>query len=165
MHTKPVRDFLAIDPGPTRSALVWFHGGKPTDGDTQDNDSAIETVAASCLPIVIEMVACYGQPVGAEVFETCVWIGRFIQVMCGANVYRMTRVQVKQAICHTVKGVSDAVLRQAMIDEFGPGKEKAIGTKKAPGPLYGIKGDEWAALALGVAWMRTTAAAALEVGR
>jgi hypothetical protein len=25
---------------------------------------------------------------------------------------------------------------------------KAIGTKKAPGPLYGLKGDEWSALAV-----------------
>jgi hypothetical protein len=27
-------------------------------------------------------------------------------------------------------------------------KDRAIGKKKSPGPLYGIKGDQWAALAV-----------------
>lgn len=33
-----------------------------------------------------------------------------------------------------------------------PGKEKAIGKKATPGPLYGVVGDEWAALAVAVTW-------------
>ena len=28
----------------------------------------------------------------------------------------------------------------------------AIGTKKNPGPLYGVTGDVWAAIAVGLAW-------------
>jgi hypothetical protein len=35
-----------------------------------------------------------------------------------------------------------------LLDRFGPGREVAVGTKRAPGPLYGIKGDEWSALAV-----------------
>jgi hypothetical protein len=35
-----------------------------------------------------------------------------------------------------------------MIDRFGPGKEKAIGRKATPGPLYGVKKDIWSALAI-----------------
>jgi hypothetical protein len=37
----------------------------------------------------------------------------------------------------------DANIRQALIDKLG-----AVGTKKAPGPLYGISGHLWAALAV-----------------
>jgi len=47
----------------------------------------------------------------------------------------------------------DANIRQALIDRYGPGKDKAIGQKKTPGPLYGFKSHEWAALAVAVTWM------------
>ena len=42
-------------------------------------------------------------------------------------------------------------IRQALIDRFG-GKEKAIGLKKTPGPLYGISSHAWAALALAITY-------------
>ena len=45
----------------------------------------------------------------------------------------------------------DANIRQAIIDRFG-GKAAAIGTKKNPGPLYGVSGDVWAAIAVGLTW-------------
>ena len=61
-----------------------------------------------------------------------------------ALVYRR---DVKLFHCQTVRA-NDANIRAAIIDRFGPGKEKAIGKKSAPGPLYGIKGDEWSALAV-----------------
>jgi hypothetical protein len=47
----------------------------------------------------------------------------------------------------------DANIRQALIDIYG-GNDKAIGNKKTPGPLYGIKGDLWAALAVAVTFGR-----------
>ena len=35
---------------------------------------------------------------------------------------------------------------------FGPGNDKAIGLKKTPGPLFGLTGDEWAALGVAVTY-------------
>ncbi|MBV8782506.1 MAG: hypothetical protein JO353_14005, partial [Phycisphaerae bacterium] len=46
----------------------------------------------------------------------------------------------------------DGNIRQALIDRFGPTKERAIGKKKSPGPLYGMSGDCWSALAVAVTY-------------
>jgi hypothetical protein len=43
---------------------------------------------------------------------------------------------------------TDANIRASLIDRYGPGKDSAIGSKRSPGPLYGLKGDEWSALAV-----------------
>jgi hypothetical protein len=36
----------------------------------------------------------------------------------------------------------------ALIDRFAPGKDKPVGRKVTPGPLFGSKGDEWSAIAI-----------------
>lgn len=106
---------------------------------------------------VIEMVASYGMPVGRDVFETVFWTGRFAQmwnVQSGIerpHAARIYRLDVKQQLCKDSRA-KDSNIRQALIDMFGPGKEAAVGTKSAPGPLYGIKKDMWAALAVAVTY-------------
>jgi hypothetical protein len=59
---------------------------------------------------------------------------------------RITRGEVKVHVCNSKKA-KDANVRQALIDRLGK-----PGTKKAPGPTYGIAGDVWAALAVAVTW-------------
>ena len=52
----------------------------------------------------------------------------------------------------------DSNVRQALIDRFprsGGGKTPQIGTKGDPGPLYGIKKDEWAALGVAITTLET----------
>ena len=95
--------------------------------------------------LAVERVASYGQRVGQEVFDTCMWTGRFIQaadaeLLAFKLIYRMT---IKKYLIgsHTAK---DADIRRRLLDVVGP-----QGTKKAPGPTYGIKSDIWQALALG----------------
>lgn len=140
---------LAIDPGTERSAFVVLNaGGFPVSFGTVPNIVTINVIDKwrECT-VVVEMVASYGMPVGREVFETVYWIGRFCQA--AGNHERMYRGQVKDHLCRSRKA-NDAAIRQALLDRFGPGKDKAVGVKKSPGPLYGIKGDEWAALAVAV---------------
>lgn len=147
----------AIDPGTTQSALIKMPEDtmQPFAHMKLDNDSAIELIRSNVWglqagdTVVIEMVASYGMPVGAEVFETCVWIGRFEEAAKarGANVVRMFRRDVKWQICNSSKA-SDANIRQALIDRFG-----VVGTKKRPGWFYGFKADIWQAYALGVAYL------------
>jgi len=87
--------------------------------------------------------------VGAEVFETVFWSGRFAQAW-SRRFERMPRREIKQHLCHSARA-TDANIRQALIDRFG-GTEKAIGKKKTPGPLYLLKGHLWAAFAVAITW-------------
>ena len=89
------------------------------------------------------MIASYGMPVGAEVFETCVWIGRFFEAWTLPSVPRLVfRRDVKLHLCGTTVA-KDPHIRQRLLDLIGP-----QGTKKAPGPTYGVRSHAWAALAV-----------------
>ena len=149
--------YVGIDPGPCATAICVLPCGNnlPPRGNKVPNAAIINWLHEHQMPgmdIVIEMIASYGMPVGAEVFETCVWIGRFLAAAPWAA--RLTRIQVKSHICHSAKA-NDSNIRQALIDRWG-GKDKAIGNKKNPGPLYGFAGDMWAALAVAVTASETT---------
>jgi hypothetical protein len=103
--------------------------------------------------LAIEMVASYGMAVGATVFETCVWSGRFIERWLVSDKrrpepVRVHRKEVKIHLCGSMRA-KDANIRQALIDRYG-GKESAIGKKANPGPLYGMSGDCWSALAVAI---------------
>lgn len=145
---------IAMDPGTEKTAIcTMFPGAVVTE--TLPNYRALLFLRGARLapdtkwpPLAIEMIASYGMPVGKEVFETCLWIGRFIEAYPGP--YKLIyRRDVKMHLCHSMKA-NDAAIRQALIDRYGPGKEKAIGNKKTPGPLYGVHKDEWAALGVAV---------------
>lgn len=146
---------LAIDPGYVQSAYLILEDGALREFDIQPNRVVIETIRAVNLDYTvagIEMVASYGMAVGREVFETVYWIGRFdeaIRYSSGINPQRIERMKVKMHLCHNSRA-SDSNIRQALLDRYGPGQQAACGTKGKPGPLYGIKKDLWAALALAV---------------
>jgi hypothetical protein len=151
---------LAIDPGPEQSAYVLYDMDKRelVDFGKVNNEEMVEAMGSwhsfglsHVDALVIEMIASYGMPVGAEVFETCVFIGRLIQQWGDRdNVHRLYRSIVKHTLCGSMRA-KDGNVRQALIDAWG-GKEKAIGKKSKPGPLYGVSGDVWAALAVAVVY-------------
>ena len=153
METAPI---LAIDPGTRQSAWVLYDPGERAvlGHGLEDNTEVLSLgeLESPGIRVVCEMVASYGRPVGAEVFETVKWIGRFEQRVCevGKAMSLLYRRDVTSFLCGNSKGVNDAVVRQRLIDLFGPSKEVAVGRKASPGPLYGIRADEWQALALAV---------------
>lgn len=145
---------IGVDPGPVETAWVLLENGKPTMFEKAGNAAVLHFLSRiGTIPTTIEMIASYGMPVGKEVFETCVWIGRYIHVAPHAT--RITRNMVKMAVCHSPKA-NDATIRTALIDRFG-GKDAAIGKKAKPGPLYGMSGDVWAALAVAITAIETEA--------
>lgn len=144
---------LAIDPGSTRSAYITF-SESPLDFGIVDNECLLGMIRTDALDYdqaAIEMVACYGMAVGRDVFETVWWIGRFCEAMStnGIEPVRIDRADVKLHLCHA-RNATDSNIRTALIDRFGPGKNLAVGIKKQPGPLYGVRRDIWSALALAV---------------
>jgi hypothetical protein len=114
--------------------------------------------------VYIETIEPMGLPVGRSTLETMRWVGRFQEawerytymtaimvsrgdektLLCGAATFRDPKSGRRRS-------VTDAQIRQAIIDRFpatGGGKTPQVGTKKQPGPLYGVKGHAWSALAV-----------------
>lgn len=144
---------LSVDPGTEESAFAVLNvDGSPIVTGIFSNP-AIERLIRERTDkhIVCEWIESYGMAVGQEVFHACRWIGRF-QGAAGEDRFTLlTRREVKLHLCKTMKA-TDANIRAALIDRFGPGKDKAVGLKKTPGPLYGIKSHCWSALAVGVTY-------------
>ncbi len=137
---------LAIDPGTHESGYVLYDGRVITSG-VMPNDDMLAIVKDDRSDILaIEKVVSYGRAVGQEVFDTCEWAGRFRQAWpCPDETLSISRPQVKKAL--GLKGSADEAEVNARVRELiGP-----PGTKKSPGPTYGVKSHAWAALAVAYA--------------
>lgn len=151
---------LAIDPGSTDSALVWF------DTDTQrvadkhkgDNHGCLDLIGQSQVDhLVVELAESFGAKVWAQVFTTTVWVGRFIErwVLTRENYATdthstMGRREVKLHLTGSTRA-KDSQIRNCLLERWG-GRDKAVGTKLQPGPLCGLKADMWQALAVAVTY-------------
>lgn len=161
---------LAIDPGNEESgfALVAEEDLKPLDKGKINNEQLLQKIKTKSFQnfnseginhIAIEMVASYGMPVGVSVFETCVWIGRFVQAIKDSdfnidinNIKYIYRKEEKINLCNSLKA-KDCNIVQALVDRFAPNtRNKGKGTKKEPGWFYGFKKDIWQAYAVAVTY-------------
>jgi hypothetical protein len=155
---------LAIDPGSTESAYVILDEDlKPIEFGKFVNENVKTEMRrllkyyytpSSPIGVAIEMVASYGMSVGATVFETCVWIGRFTEMseQCGRPAKYIYRKDEKMNLCHSMKA-KDSNITQALVDRFSPDKSNhGKGTKKDPGWFYGFSKDVWQAYAVGVTY-------------
>lgn len=141
---------LAIDPGTLKSGWCLYSDGRVIESGVSDNDSVLDLFpffSSRADTMAVEMVASYGMAVGRETFETVLWTGRFVQRWvdsCHGRCIKVYRQDAKRCCCKTHKA-SDADIRAALIARLGD-----VGTKKAPGPLYGVKTHVWAALAIAI---------------
>ena len=150
----------AIDPGNEESGYAVFNGEslKPFLFGKSDNEELLKLIKNTSEEgdeLAIEMIASYGMAVGASVFDTCVWIGRFIEAFKGEKVTRIFRREEKLHICHS-PNAKDSNIRVALIDRFAEhDKVNGKGTKKNPDFFYGFKADCWAAFAVGLTYIET----------
>lgn len=169
--------FCGVDPGTEKSGFVLFDDEQNRvvfscefknevirsilrSGSYFPNIPSVETWDT----FFIEDIEGMGLEVGKNVFQTVKWLGKFIEAyeystkkkaieifrgdekitLCGAKTF-------VNPITGKRKAVSDSQIRKAVIDRFSPiggGKTPQVGTKKDPGPLYGVTGHCWQALAV-----------------
>jgi|SRR5690606_700356 hypothetical protein len=134
---------LAIDPGCTESAYVQYNENKIEEFGKVENQF-IYSGFTWADKILIEMVASYGMPVGREVFETVLWIGKFVREaeLMGVDVELVYRKDIKLHHCGSTRA-KDSNIIQALKDKYGD-----KGTKNNPGFFYGFSKDVWQAFAL-----------------
>lgn len=149
----------------------------PKDNGWSENKEMYAIIKAYGCPLVIEDIAHMGMPVGRDVFETIRWTGKFERQaeLFKQGVTYISRPEVKLYICGSPRA-TDSTIRQALIDIYG-GRREAIGGKKCvackgkgwigrgryacedcdqsgyetpAGPLKGISGHVWSALAVGL---------------
>ena len=143
--------FLAIDPGSTDSAYVVVNENYEILAKGKiENEQLLEFIKIPTVHIdemVVEMIASYGMAVGATVFDTCVWIGRFWEASPSKKKGYVYRKEECINLCGSMRA-KDSNIRQALIDRFG-----VVGTKHNQGFFYGFKADMWAAFAVAVTYL------------
>ena len=148
---------LAIDPGNIESAYVLMNNSYEIFQFGKIGNENMFEIIEETMPdiVVIEMVASYGMAVGATVFETVFWIGRFYEASTRewSGCDRVYRKDVKMNLCGQTRA-KDSNIRQALIDRFAKHDFKnGKGTKGNPDWFYGFKADIWQAYAVGVTYI------------
>lgn len=162
----PMRDriVVGIDPGPTTSGLVVYM--LPSTGGhgrvlRSYKEATLEQVRMEIDNLFIPWSSMRDGPVpevvvertqagppSTQVVKTTEVVGRIME-MCHHrdmtwNAYY--RREVLQALGCARKGNKDSLVRLACIELHGGDKPQACGTKKNPGPLYGVTSHAWQAL-------------------
>lgn len=147
---------LSIDPGSQSSGWMLFDSNTQKIllfGKTENETFLKDMEYLKPVPdiLVYEKMQNYGSPVGQTTFDTCIWIGRFIQKHIDIQSPFQTprvgfvyRYEVKSNLCPKMRS-NDSTIRAALIERFGK-----QGSKRNPGPTYGVKADIWSALGIAV---------------
>ncbi len=159
---------LAIDPGNMESgfAVIEMPDFRLIEFGKANNETLAEVFrgrsGVTFDAVAIEMVACYGMPVGKDVFDTCVWIGRFVETLRCEEIYRVYRKDEKMCLCGDMRA-KDSNIRQALVNLYAKHDYKiGKGTKKNPDTFYGVSKDVWQAIAVAVTFRRTLTTPFLE---
>lgn len=173
------RHILAIDPGTTESAFVVLREDYVIAKKGKiPNERMLQIVYEFDFDaIVIECMEARTffntkgdstpHKVGNETYETCYWIGRFMEAANrrGLPVQRVTRGEEKSRLIPSRKNKlpplpkpepksPDTKIRASLVRRFAKfDKATGKGRKKCPDVFYGFKTDIWMAFAVGVVYL------------
>jgi len=152
--------FVGIDPGDIETGWALWDGERFLGGGVVENKYLLQELMNQDIPslggqhynvlpdckVAIECIGTMSQGVGRTIFDTCIWMGMFIRDFQnqGVTPELILRSQIKSVITGK-PGAKDGDVNRALREQIG---EK--GTKKNPGPLYGIRSHAWQALACAV---------------
>lgn len=116
---------IAIDPGNKESAWLrlecfQYGGDRIIDFGKHPNEDILSILATTYAEhLAIEMVQSFGMAVGASVFDTVFWAGRFAQMWRDkpGKFSLVYRKDVKLHLCNSMRA-KDGNIRQALIDRF-----------------------------------------------
>lgn len=151
---------LAIDPGNETSGVIFMEeSGKILEAYSRyQNEDLIIALRKGIFKadhVAVEMITSYGMAVGSDIFETCVFIGMILEAaqVPSSLIYRK---EVKMCLCHNLNA-KDSNIRRAILDLYpktGGGKVPEVGIKSKPGELFGVSSHAWAALGVGLTWLK-----------
>ena len=138
---------IGIDPGNKESGYVIVSNGKIEQSGVMENSLLLQSLAnfeEMDFPriIAIEWIHSMGMAVGKEVFETCLWAGRFAERSGDAPIRLIPRGVIKHHHCGKTTA-KDANVAQSLRDKYGQ-----KGTKAEPGYFFGVSSHAWQAFAV-----------------
>jgi hypothetical protein len=149
---------VAIDPGPVTSGLVVYDtvGRRVLSAHAElawvDVRRALvdHKLDHDVIGVVCERTQ--AGPPSTDVVRTTEVVGRVLEACDNLSLplELLYRREVLAGLGVSARGPKDALVRSALIDLHGTSRALAIGTRRAPGPLYGVTSHAWAALALAV---------------
>ena len=158
--------FYAIDPGDKTSGMVLFDSKKNLPEKkwlcenseirevlSNDEQPTMDLAIEYTPPYALQMKGSGRAYVPNQVALTAIELGRFVECFHGRHTL-VSRIDVKKHLLGRSTG-SDADVTQAIYAKYGGTRNSAVGLKKNPGPLYGIKKDMYAALAVAIVYSET----------
>ena len=146
---------LGIDPGPTTSGMVVYQ--LPAGGGHGHVLRSYKAATFDQVRMELSHLDAHNQvvvectqagPPSTQVVKTTEVVGRIMEACDnrGLTWQAYYRREVLQALGCARKGNKDSLVRLACIELHGGDKPQACGTKKNPGPLYGVTSHAWQAL-------------------
>jgi hypothetical protein len=142
---------FALDPGTTETGYVVLdtRALRVTHSGVVPNHEMLHMLQhqpwRNVDALAIERFEARGMPISEDSIGTIIWLGRFVQQWHRPeDVVLIKRSTVKLHLCGNTRA-KDPNVRQAVIDRVG-----APGTKKQPGPTYGVTSHAWQALGVAV---------------